>query len=201
MNADPGTAAKTALRPLFRARRRRAMVHAQAPLLQAALAELGPLISGGRHLGLYWPVGSEPDLRPLQTLGGPQATPRLALPVVQPGPEGGELVYRAWRSGDRLEPDACRIPAPAAAGDAGPLRPEQLALLLIPALAFEPHHGIRLGSGGGWYDRLRADPAWAAVPAVAVLPACCVVPGLPRDPWDVPLTGWLSETGLHWRSR
>jgi 5-formyltetrahydrofolate cyclo-ligase len=66
----------------------------------------------------------------------------------------------------------------------------------VPALGFD-RHGIRLGSGGGWYDRLRADPAWRAVPALAVLPAACLVEQLPRDPWDVPFDGWLDETGVH----
>lgn len=200
---SPGTAAiaKADLRPAFRIRRRRAMVHAQAPLQQAALAELGPQLGGGRHLGLYWPIGSEPDLRCLQAITGSGAPAALALPAVRPGREGLELVYLSWRPSERLEADACRIPAPAAAADRPALQPQQLALLLVPALAFEPGRGIRLGSGGGWYDRLRADPAWAAVPAVAVLPACCVVPRLPSDPWDVPLDGWLCETGLHWRPR
>lgn len=72
-----------------------------------------------------------------------------------------------------------------------------MALLLVPALAID-RSGIRLGSGGGWYDRLRADPHWRTVPALAVLPAACVSPTpLPRDPWDVPFDGWLDETGWH----
>ena len=29
----------------------------------------------------------------------------------------------------------------------------------------------RLGYGGGYYDRLRAEAGWAAVPAWAVLPS------------------------------
>ncbi|MFM7635584.1 MAG: 5-formyltetrahydrofolate cyclo-ligase [Cyanobacteriota bacterium] len=58
--------------------------------------------------------------------------------------------------------------------------------------------GIRLGSGGGWYDRLRAAPAWRAIPALAVLPSACLRPALPRDSWDVPFDGWLDERGLHW---
>ena len=77
------------------------------------------------------------------------------------------------------------------------LAPEALGLLLVPALAID-QAGIRLGSGGGWYDRLRADPAWRAVPALAVLPAACVCDRLPRDPWDVPFAGWLDERGVTW---
>jgi 5-formyltetrahydrofolate cyclo-ligase len=77
---------------------------------------------------------------------------------------------------------------------AAPLQAHQLALLLVPALAMD-QRGIRLGSGGGWYDRLRADPAWRQVPALAVLPAACLAPSLPADPWDVPFNGWLDETG------
>ena len=79
---------------------------------------------------------------------------------------------------------------------AGDLDPHQLALLLIPALAID-QRGVRLGYGGGWYDRLRADPAWRRRPALAVLPEACVVAELPRYPWDVPLDGWISERG--WR--
>jgi 5-formyltetrahydrofolate cyclo-ligase len=77
------------------------------------------------------------------------------------------------------------------------LAPEALGLLLVPALAID-QAGIRLGSGGGWYDRLRADPAWRAVPALAVLPAACVCAQLPRDKWDVPFAGWLDERGVTW---
>ena len=72
-----------------------------------------------------------------------------------------------------------------------------MGLLLAPALAFD-RHGIRLGYGGGWFDRLRADPSWRAVPALAVLPAACRCAALPSDPWDVPFDGWLDEHGLHW---
>jgi len=77
------------------------------------------------------------------------------------------------------------------------LSAEQLALLLVPALAID-RGGVRLGSGGGWYDRLRREPAWRAVPALVVLPAACVSERLPADPWDVPFDGWLDELGLHW---
>ena len=105
------------------------------------------------------------------------------------------------------------IPAPAAPLANGPehqleapppppasgweLSPHALGLLLVPALAFDPHSGIRLGYGGGWYDRLRADPAWRAVPALVVLPSACLSANLAREPWDVPFQGWLDEHGVH----
>ncbi|MCP9786247.1 5-formyltetrahydrofolate cyclo-ligase [Cyanobium sp. N5-Cardenillas] len=182
--AGEGTS-KEELRRLFRRRRRQCIATAAPGILATAQRHLGALLAGrGGDLGLYWPLGSEPDLRPLaQPWGG-----WLALPAVA----GDGLVYRGWAPGDPLADDACGIPAPL-----GPHRPpEAMALLLVPALAVAPC-GLRLGSGGGWYDRLRADPQWAAVPALAVLPAVCTAARLPRDPWDIPFDGWIDERDCH----
>jgi len=164
---------------------------AEASILAAALRQLPPLLAGDQWLGLYWPLAGEPDLRPLAVAGC-----SLALPAVEPALAGqpARMVYRPWSPGDPLAADACGIPAPLA--ERGPLPPAALGLLLAPALAFDPVSGIRLGQGGGWYDRLRADPAWASVPALAVLPAACLHRGLPRDPWDIPFPGWLDEGGM-----
>jgi 5-formyltetrahydrofolate cyclo-ligase len=179
--------AKAKLRQQLRQRRLELMTTAEAPLQALALEQLPPRIPPGRHLGLYWPLAGEADLRPLAAC--PSLAGRIALPRVQ----GGQMHYHRWQPGDSLSPDDTAIQAPVT----GPaLRPEQLALLLAPALAFD-RHGIRLGYGGGWFDRLRADPAWRAIPAVAVLPRGCLLEALPRDPWDVPFQGWLDETGLH----
>lgn len=226
---------KPQLRRLYRRRRQEAMVAAAASLRTVAQQQLPPLLRPGQRLGLYWPLGSEPDLQPLAPGGLAErlGAGGLALPAVLPACAGeppGALVYLPWQPELPLRPDACGIPAPlplasspleeggiAAPGAASPgapggaeppmapaplrpstvLAPEQLGLLLVPALALD-RHGIRLGSGGGWYDRLRADPAWRAVPALAVLPAACRCPALPRDPWDVPFDGWLDERGIGW---
>jgi 5-formyltetrahydrofolate cyclo-ligase len=196
---------KEALRRHFRRLRRASLPAAAVGLREAARRELPALIPPGRRLGLWWPIGSEPDLRPLAVELQHRRQDALALPVVEPWPPGSSqlrLHYRPWSPGEPLLPDACGIPAPApgtcsAAGPPPPLKPGQLALLLVPALAID-HGGIRLGSGGGWYDRLRADPPWRDLPALAVLPAACVsATPLPRDPWDVPFDGWLDEHGLH----
>lgn len=161
-----------------------------------------PLVAADRFLGLYWPLAGEPDLRPL---AGALAD-RLALPAIEEkekeeevgSPRRARMVYRPWRAEHSLRPDRCGIPAPEpGAGNEPSLEPQRMALLLAPSLACDAT-GIRLGYGGGWFDRLRADPAWAAVPTLAVLPSVCRLPALPRDPWDIPLQGWLDETGLHW---
>ena len=179
---------KTELRQLLRPRRLALMAAAEPQLLAVALAQLPAQLDAELSLGLYWPLPGEADLRPLAT--SPSLAGRLALPRVQ----GGRLQYRRWCPGDPLSPDDTAIPAPA---EGSSLEPGQLGLLLAPALGFD-RRGIRLGYGGGWFDRLRADAAWRAIPALAVLPRGCLQELLPQDPWDVPFQGWLDETGLHW---
>ena len=135
-------------------------------------------------VGLYWPLNNEVDLRPLRT--------QLPNPMALPQADGtGCLRYGRW-SGQVLKKDGCGIPAPTNSSN---LRPEEISLLLVPALAVDSS-GIRLGYGGGYYDRLRSDPLWADVPAWVVLPSQCVQSSpLPRDSWDVPFNGWITEQG------
>ena len=155
----------------------------------AAVASLISDIGDQGHLGLYWPLQGEPDLRPLLDGLGER-------PVALPCSEGhqGRLTYRPWDRGP-LQTDGCGIPAPI---DQPALAPEQLQLLLVPALAVDAS-GIRLGYGGGYYDRLRAEPAWRRVPALVVVPQSCIsARPLPRDPWDQPFDGWVSEQGVQW---
>ena len=173
---------KQSLREQFRPLRRQLLPAAEAGI-QAAAANLGAQLTADQVLGVYWPLSGEADLRGLVGL-------RLALPRVSKG----HLCYRSWQPGDALSNDDTRIPAPQEGPD---LDAAALALLLVPALALD-QRGIRLGYGGGWFDRLRSDPRWAAVPALAVLPAGCLVEQLPCDSWDVPFQGWLDEHGVHW---
>ena len=205
----PAGAAKDSLRRHYRQLRRQSLPLAEAALLEVLATALPQALEAAdakasaranlqakpqaapSRLGLYWPVGHEPDWRPLLERWPEALRQRLALPVVRCEGGVGRLTYGAWHPADPLRADGCGIPAPVAAA---PLEAHELALLLVPALAID-QRGIRLGSGGGWYDRLRADPAWRQLPALAVLPAACLAPSLPADPWDVPFTGWLDETG------
>ena len=73
---------------------------------------------------------------------------------------------------------------------------DAIGLLLIPALAMD-QRGIRLGYGGGFFDRVRSNLAWRKVRTLAVLPLASISTELlPRYSWDVPLDGWISERGV-----
>lgn len=193
---NSGEEGKPALRRVLRQQRHRAIESQPSAILVAALSELPRQLRRlGRRgfLGLYSPLKSEPDLRSLSTrLEHHDCLCGMALPAVD---QHDMLNYRCWRGERLLGVDACGIPAPDAAAES--LNAGSLTMLLVPGLAVD-RQGYRLGSGNGYFDRLRKHPGWREVPALVVLPASCRVNRLPCDPWDVPFDGWLSEDGLQW---
>ena len=75
-----------------------------------------------------------------------------------------------------------------------------LDLVLTPLVAFD-RNGARLGFGGGYYDRcfafLRARRAWFKPKLVGVGYAFQELAHIERQPWDVPLWGAVTDTGIH----
>ena len=189
-------ASKANLRQVFRTRRLLALE--AEPTLQARIRDQARQELRRRHrdddlrhsVGLYWPLPGEVDLTPLRL----ELVNELGLSTALPAADGhGNMTYRTW-SAAPLKKDGCGIPAPL---DQPTLSAEQISLLLVPALAVD-QKGIRLGYGGGYYDRLRCLERWSGIPAIVVLPSACVsVQALPSDPWDQPFQGWLSENGCH----
>ena len=80
--------------------------------------------------------------------------------------------------------------------DGNVVPPDSIATILVPGRAFD-HHGIRLGRGGGHYDRFLAG---VDVPRVGVTTDQRIVDGLPREPHDVPMTHLATESGV-WEVR
>lgn len=160
---------------------------AGAPDAVARLADAQlPFLGAGKHqISAYIAHGSELDPSALiQVLAG--AGHDLCLPVVA-GP-ARPLLFRRWRAGDSLQDGAMNIPAPLP--DAPTVTPH---ILLVPLLIVD-RTGIRLGYGGGFYDRtleaLRAqNPANPPV-AVGVCYGAQVVDQVPRDVHDQPLD-WI----------
>lgn len=132
----------------------------------------------------YFSVRQEPDLNSLFSLPKVWGFPRC---------QGQSLTWHQWRPGDPLQPGAYGILEPLAKADV--ILPSTVDLLLIPALAVDDR-GYRLGYGGGYYDRLLAQPDWRPVMTLGILFASARVPDLPTDPWDIPLTGLATEEGI-----
>ncbi|TFW09777.1 5-formyltetrahydrofolate cyclo-ligase [Oxalobacteraceae bacterium OM1] len=132
-------------------------------------------------LGVYWPIRSEPDLRPFYD-GLAARGARLALPLV--AQVDAPLQFHAWQPGDTLIKDSYGVMVPA---DGAVVHPDAL---LIPCVGFNAGN-IRLGYGGGFYDRTLASAARPLAVGVAYALARRDFPG---DAHDVALDAIITET-------
>ena len=140
----------------------------------------------GNYIGIYWPLKGEVDIRFVKE----HSNEKFALPSSY---KNKEISYHHW-SNNQLELDSNRIPAPKK-GNA--INPNDISILLVPAIAID-QDGYRLGYGGGYFDRLRQKDLWFSIPSFVVISNNCISKKpLPRDKWDLPFNGWISEKGLH----
>lgn len=152
---------------------------AQDAVLQAKLWNwLAPHRSTGAVLLAYWPLPDEPDSTPVlrEWLVGGNA---LALPRITDG--NSLTLHRIASLATDLEPGRHGIQEPH--GDCPLCAPEEIGILLAPGRAFDAA-GNRLGRGGGYYDRLRAQ---TSAPMIAVAYREQVVKSVPRDSHDQPV--------------
>jgi 5-formyltetrahydrofolate cyclo-ligase len=142
-------------------------------------------------IGAYWPIKGEFDALPaLYRWGEADPSRRIGLPVIDRNTQ--QLRFHVWYPGCPMEDDAFGIPKPK---DTEAFEPQ---LLLVPCVGFGPR-GVRLGYGGGFYDRTLA--ALAPRPFTAGLAyAHGYLPWLAPEPHDVPLDTILTEDGLFWTS-
>lgn len=140
-----------------------------------------------RRVGVFWPLGSEVDLRPL-VHGHPDWTfffPRVASthpPRLVWGPEP-------------LEPGVFGLMEPTHAQHFMP----PVQLLVVPGLVFDDR-GFRIGYGGGFYDALldRLNPEIITLGAAFQVQR---FEHIPEDPLDMPVQGAVTESGLVWFHR
>jgi len=98
------------------------------------------------RLGVYHPIRQEPDLYPLYNALSAQGV-HLSLPIIRSTESA--LDFIRWIPGETLVKDALGTSVPSG----GVV--EQPQALLIPCLGFNMAK-IRLGYGGGYYDRTLA---------------------------------------------
>jgi 5-formyltetrahydrofolate cyclo-ligase len=159
----------------------------------AARAAALPELSGARTVAAYVSVGREPGTRELlEELRARGA--RVLLPVLLPDDDldwaaytGPDALVRAGRG--LLEPSGPRL---------GPQAVTGCETVLLPGLAVDGH-GMRLGRGGGSYDRVLARLAAAgADPALVVLLYDGEVPvRVPVEPHDRPVTAAVTPSATH----
>jgi 5-formyltetrahydrofolate cyclo-ligase len=150
-------------------------------------------MAAARTVAAYVSVGREPGTRVLLDTLRARGT-RVLLPVLMADNdldwalyEGAEHLAAAARG--LLEPDGPRL---------GPDAVLAAEVVLLPGLAVDAD-GMRLGRGGGSYDRVLARLAAAgARPLRAVLLYDHeVVARVPAEPHDLPVGAAVTPSGLH----
>ncbi len=89
-----------------------------------------------------------------------------------------------------LEPGVYNIPEPKKSA-LRPRRPQEIDLLIIPGVAFNPR-GDRLGYGGGYYDRFN-QLLKSGVKLLAPAFELQIYPDIPIDHWDRPVDIIVTE--------
>jgi len=141
-------------------------------------------------IGAYWPIKGEFDPLPALyrwTEGAPEGViRRIGLPVKYR--DTGSLRFHVWYPGCPMELDAYDIPKPK---DTEEFAPE---MLVVPCLGFGPG-GVRLGYGGGFFERTLASINPRPV-TVGVSYTHGFLPLLRAGPADWPLDAMLTEDGV-----
>jgi 5-formyltetrahydrofolate cyclo-ligase len=144
----------------------------------------------------YWPIRGEfdplPALHRWQEAGltqRPELTRKIAIPVTDRA--SMTLTFHAWFPGCPMQQDAFDIPKP--------LDTEQLtpSLVLVPCVGYGPR-GLRLGYGGGFFDRTLA----ALSPRPTTVGLCFshgYLSALEAEPHDVPLDVIITDQGVVWQ--
>ncbi len=139
-----------------------------------------PVFSSAGTIGCYMSMSWEIDTLPVLN-AVLQAGKTLALPRTY---EKGKMEFRRVSDPAFLQPGRLSIPEPT--DEAEVIPPEDLSLLLIPALAVDKK-GHRLGQGAGYYDRYL--PKTSCTLAALVL-SRQVVPSVPCGDRDY-LVQWI----------
>jgi 5-formyltetrahydrofolate cyclo-ligase len=143
-----------------------------------------------KRIALYHPIGGEIDLSEIwrsalvhgQSCYFPTVNDDLTLSFLPATPCSAFVNNRFGIS----EPTLGKEPS---------LQPEQLDVMFIPLVAFDPR-GTRLGRGAGYYDRTLSYGRPSLLVGVAY--EFQRQPYIPSEPWDIPLDVMITERTTYW---
>lgn len=171
--------------------RRRARTGEAITAARAAItAHLSPRLADLREVCCYLPLPTEP-LDPGLPAALVTAGIRVLVPIARPD---APLDWAEYRIGDSPCVGPLGIPEPA---DAHVDREGALLgvdAVLVPALLVDSR-GVRLGRGGGHYDRSFAGSLGRVPQRIAVLFDDERVPRLPVEGFDIPVHAVVTPTG------
>lgn len=145
-----------------------------------------PEYRAARVIGAYAPMKREADVTPLLT-EILQSGRALLLPRV----EGlGVMTLRRVTRLDELTPGAYGLLEPSA--DTPEADPAEAELLIVPIEGID-RSGVRLGKGGGYYDRMLPRVRCLTVGAVM---SWQWVGEVPQEEWDRPLDAAADQNGI-----
>jgi 5-formyltetrahydrofolate cyclo-ligase len=149
-----------------------------------------PWVQMAGLVACYWSIGSEPGTHGLVfALWKHGAT--VMLPVLRPD---RDLDWAVYDGPDTLAPGPFGVMEPVdTRRGVGAVR--TAALVIVPALAVDRTTGVRLGRGGGSYDRALARVG-PNVPTVALLHDGELRDGVPAEPHDRPVRHAATPAGL-----
>lgn len=187
-------AEKIALRERIIANRRQITpdIHnGSSRLLRDHVLEL-PQVGAAGTVAAYYSVGSEPSTRSLVYALWKQGH-YVVLPVLLPD---GDLDWASYEGPDSLAPGPRGLLEPSEARR-GPGTVARADVVIVPALAVS-ESGMRLGRGGGSYDRALARVG-EQVPTIALLYDGELLPSVPAAPHDQPVRAVATPSrGITW---
>ena len=143
--------------------------------------------SAARNILVYCSVEKEPDTRKIAKTALSMGK-TVAFPLCY---RGGFMQARVVSSLNELQPAMLGIPAP---NDTAPIiDPEELELIIVPALAYD-RNGYRLGYGGGYYDRYLCG---AAAFTIGLARDRLMKDELPREPHDIAVKRIVTECSVY----
>jgi 5-formyltetrahydrofolate cyclo-ligase len=163
--------------------------HAASVQIRESLLDQ-PWVQMAGLVACYWSIGTEP------------ATHGLVFALWK---HGTTVILPVLRDDDDLDWAVYDGPDTLAAGRFGIMEPvdtrrgvdtiRTAALVIVPALAVDRSTGVRLGRGGGSYDRALARVG-PNVPTVALLHEGELLDGVPAEPHDLPVRYAATPGGI-----